>query len=127
MSDETRAERKEAAATRRRWITLAEVLAVAGVLIAALTLWSNWADRREDAAARTATETSEAREKARLDLIGTVADGGRTLALKDPRHDLREAVIVFPTATGVAPRRPAGFAARRLRRAGAGGWRRPAA
>lgn len=108
MSDETRAERKEAAATRRRWITLAEVLAVAGVLIAALTLWSNWADRREDAAARTATETSAAREKARLDLVGTVADGGRTLALKDARHDLREAEIAFPTATGVGSKRPAG-------------------
>src|SRR3546814_3057877 len=32
----------EAAATRRRWITLAEGLAIAGVAIAALTLWTNW-------------------------------------------------------------------------------------
>lgn len=108
MSGETPAERKEAAATRRRWITLAEVLAVAGVLIAALPLWSNWADRREDAAARTATETSAAREKARLDLVGTVGDGGRTLALTDPRHDLREAEIAFPGPTGIARQRPAG-------------------
>ena len=47
MSD-TPSERAEAAATRRRWITLAEVVAVAGVLIGALTLYTNWSDRRAD-------------------------------------------------------------------------------
>jgi len=43
MSTETPTERREAAATRRRWVTLAEVVAVAGVLIAALTLSAGWA------------------------------------------------------------------------------------
>jgi predicted negative regulator of RcsB-dependent stress response len=50
MSRETPTERREAAETRRRWVTLAEVLAVAGVLIAALTLWSNWSERNADKA-----------------------------------------------------------------------------
>ena len=38
MSTKTPTERCEAAATRRRWVTLAEVVAVAGVLIAALII-----------------------------------------------------------------------------------------
>ena len=40
MSDpiETAEERREAAAIRRRWITLGEVLAVIGILISALAL-----------------------------------------------------------------------------------------
>ena len=35
----------EAAAIRRRWITLGEVLAVAAVLISALTFWNSYQER----------------------------------------------------------------------------------
>ncbi|HEX8061853.1 MAG TPA: hypothetical protein VF535_01415 [Allosphingosinicella sp.] len=42
---QSQAERREAAAIRRRWITLGEILAVIGVLISALALWSSRACR----------------------------------------------------------------------------------
>jgi hypothetical protein len=102
------ADRREAAATRRRWVSLAEVLAVVGVVIAALTLWINWSDRRADVAAKTAVATSDARDRSRVDLVGTVERGGKSLALKDPRHDVQDAAIVFPKALGVATQHPVG-------------------
>ena len=94
-------------ATRRRWITLAELVAVAGVVIAALTLYLGWADRRVDEAARRAETTNVARERARVDLTATVEGGGATLALKDERHDLSDLVVAFPRALGIATQRPA--------------------
>jgi len=108
MSGETPAERREAAATRRRWVTLAEVVALAGVVIAALTLWTTWSDHRAEAVDKAASRTAEARERARVELAATVTDGGRSLALKDDRHDLSDAVVTFPKALGVATQRPAG-------------------
>lgn len=106
MTD-TPAERREAAATRRRWITLAEIVAVAGVLIGAAGLWINWSDRRADEARTTAAAQSEARDRARLDVTGEVRDG-RTILLKDERHDIQSARFVFPAILGVAPQAPAG-------------------
>ncbi|MDP1026153.1 hypothetical protein Q5H91_02925 [Sphingomonas sp. KR1UV-12] len=108
MSDPTPQERRDAAATRRRWVSLAEAVAVAGVLIGALTLWMNWSDRRADQADKAATQTAESREKARVELVATVEDGGRSLALKDARHDLSDAVVTFPQALGIAAQRPSG-------------------
>ena len=104
---ETPSERREAAATRRRWVTLAEVVAVAGVVIAALTLWNSWSERRDAAAEKAATETSAARERGRIDLVATVEDGGRRLRLRDDRHDLTDLAVRFPSALGVAVQRPA--------------------
>ena len=40
-------ETSEQAKTRRRWLTLAELVAVSGLLIGALTLWLNWSDKRD--------------------------------------------------------------------------------
>ncbi len=93
-------------ATRRRWVTLAEVVAVAGVVIAALTLWSNWSDRRADEAAKVAERTAEKSERSRIDLTGTVEDGGRRLALKDEKHDLQDLVVAFPRALGIGAQQP---------------------
>ena len=101
-------ETPDQAATRRRWITLAEVVAVAGVVIAGLTLYSNWADRRADDAVRIAAQSNEAREKARIDLTATVSDDGRILTLADDKHDITDMVLTFPKATGVTAQRPAG-------------------
>lgn len=105
---ETPAERREAAATRRRWVSLAEVVAVAGLLIGALTLWLGWSDKRAERAERAAEQSSAAREKARMELTAAVEDGGRTLALKDARHDLAEATIGFPRPLAIAVQRPSG-------------------
>lgn len=105
---ETREERRDAAATRRRWVTLAEVVAVAGLLIGALTLWLSWNGQREERAEKIAEQRDAARERGRVDLSASVEDGGRVLALKDERHELSEARIVFPRTLGIPAQRPAG-------------------
>lgn len=106
MSGETPTERKEAAATRRRWVTLAEVIAVAGVLIAALTLWTNWSEHRANEADKIAAQSTAAHERSRIDLSAIVQGGGDLLLLKDARHDLQDVTITFPRALGVTPQRP---------------------
>lgn len=106
---ETPAERREAAATRRRWITLAEVVAVAGVLIAALTLYLGWADRRADEAEKAATQQAEAKARSRADLVATPRDGGRELLLTDRAHEISDATIAWPSALAAAAvERPGG-------------------
>jgi hypothetical protein len=104
--NETPAERKEAAATRRRWVSLAEILAVVGALIAALTLWSNWSDRRADEADKASTRASEQRAQSRVALSAEIQDGGKALLLKGERHEIQDAVIGFPKALGVAAQHP---------------------
>ncbi|MEG3164123.1 hypothetical protein U1701_05905 [Sphingomonas sp. PB2P19] len=103
---ETPAERKEAAATRRRWVSLAEVLGVTGALIAALTLWINWSDRRADEADKVRTRVEEQQAQMRVDLSAEVRDGGKSLLLKDERHEIQDAVISFPKALAVAAQHP---------------------
>jgi len=103
---ETPAERKEAAATRRRWVSLAEVLGVTGALIAALTLWINWSDRRADQADKAQTRASEQRAESRVALSAEVQDGGKALLLKDSRHEIQDVAIAFPKALGVAVQHP---------------------
>lgn len=102
---ETPAERAEAAATRRRWISLAEAVAVAGVLIAAVTLFLNWSERRTEDADKTAATQAEASERARIALTATAAEDGRILRLADASHDLQEAAVTFPRALGVPTQR----------------------
>lgn len=95
-------ETADQARTRRRWISLAEFVAVAGLLIGAATLYLNWSDRRQDQA-KSAIETAEASKiKAIVTLTGTVASGGRALTLSDPTHTVSEASVRFPTALKVA-------------------------
>ena len=43
-------ETPDQARTRRRWISLAEIATIAGLLIGAGGLYLNWQDRREDQA-----------------------------------------------------------------------------
>lgn len=87
--------------TRRRWINLAELVAVAGLVIAALSFWLNYAERR-DARRDRATEVSD---KARFELHGAVASGNRAIMLtRDDTHELRDVRVSFPTTLGVPPR-----------------------
>ncbi|WP_210358589.1 hypothetical protein [Sphingomonas beigongshangi] len=97
-------ETADQARTRRRWITLAELVAVAGVVIAALTLYLNVSDRRADEAARAASAQKEATAQSRVALTGTVDDASVTL--KDPRHDITDTTILFPKALGVGKQAP---------------------
>jgi hypothetical protein len=102
-----RAEAKaEAAATRRRWLTLAEIVAIAGVVIAGLTLWNNWQGREADQQARQA-EAAQAANAAHtselVTLTATPEDGGSRLALGDASHHVQSVTVQFPTALGIAP------------------------
>jgi len=98
--------RAEAAATRRRWLTLAEVVAIAGVVIGALTLWNNWQGREADQEAQrmaAAQAASAARASSVVTLTATPKHDGEMLALKDPQHNIQSVELRFPSALGVAP------------------------
>lgn len=101
MSEETK--------RRRRWLNLAEFVGVAGLIIAALGLYNTWSERRDAAAEKRAAAAGEAETRARLDLRASVEDGRRVI-LTDPRHELQEVVVSFPTALKLAERRPAAAA-----------------
>lgn len=94
--------------TRRRWINLAELVAVCGLLIGALTLWLNWSDRRDAAAEKAATAAAAVKERGRLELAGVPADSGALLRLSDARHDLTDVTIAFPSVLNVPVQRPTG-------------------
>ena len=92
----------EAAATRRRWINLGEFVAVAGLIIAVLGLYLNWADRRADTADKQVATAKAEREGARFDIRAVAAANGTSLTLQhDERHAIRDAMVTFPTALGV--------------------------
>lgn len=97
-------ETPDQAATRRRWVTLAEVVAVAGLLIAAGTLYLNWNDRREDTATKAAEQASESRARGLVTLSGKVIDGGDALAIGDATHEFTAVRVAFPAALGLPPR-----------------------
>lgn len=99
----------EEAKRRRRWINLAEFVGVAGLIIAALGLYSTWSDRRDAAAEKQAAAVGEAKERARLDLSARV-ENGRRVVLTDPRHELQEVAIIFPRQLKLEERRPAAAA-----------------
>lgn len=96
-------ERAEAAATRRRWVTLAEVVGVAGLLIAALSLWMSWSDRRADEADRRQERASESRTRSLVMLTASAEHGGARLALTDSAHPIQSVDIRFPASFGVTP------------------------
>jgi hypothetical protein len=111
MTDEpvvppTPTEKAEAAALRRRWITLGEVVAVAAVVISGLTFWNSWSERRDAAAERQAERAAESKEKAvsgAVLLTGTADDDGAILTLSDPAHRIQQVEVRFPKALGVSP------------------------
>ena len=98
------AAKAEAAAIRRRWITLGEVLAVVAVIISALTLWNNWSARSDSETARNA-EARRASARAVTLVLTATASGDRALALKpaSTEQSVQSQTIAFPTALGAAP------------------------
>jgi type II secretory pathway pseudopilin PulG len=100
-------ETPEQAATRRRWISLAELVAVSGLIIGALTLWMNWSDKREEAQEKAATSAAAGAAQARFALDATLVEGGKEVRLTDPRHELLESTITFPRSLGVEQQNPA--------------------
>lgn len=113
MADrQTPEEKREAAAIRRRWITLGEVLAVAAVAISALTFWNSYSERTAAEAERAADDAEQAAAKAkqaalsqRITLRARPADGGKSLALAplEASQAIQNIAIAFPSALEADP------------------------
>jgi hypothetical protein len=104
MTDgETPAQVAEAAAIRRRWITLGEILAVIAVLISGLTLWNSYSERSATQAERAAEKKQE---EVRSQSLVLKAEGrGKRLALSalDPAQAIQSQTIAFPSPLGITP------------------------
>lgn len=102
---EARAAAAEAAEIRRRWLTLGEILAVVAVVISALTLWLNWAERSDTTAQKTAESSQAAKQAATLTLSAQWTAKGDRLALKPASSDqqVQGQTISFPAALGLDP------------------------
>lgn len=103
MSDDKQspAERREAAAIRRRWITLGEVLAVIGVVISGLALWNSWSERSAAESERSAEKAKQA-NVSRILLLKAAGDGKRlALTAHDPGQAIQGQTLLFPSAFGL--------------------------
>lgn len=93
--------RHDEAATRRRWVSLAETVAIAGVFIAGLTLYFSWVEKREDRAEQAAAKQAEQRAGNVVTLRATRAKGGKRLLLSDSAHQIDSIDVTFPSQLGV--------------------------
>ncbi len=101
MTDETPAEKAETRAIRRRWISIGEAVAVAGVVIAGLTFWSGYQDRQDAAADKAATRAEQSAQRHRVPLTTASVDK-RGIELRSAADcPLSSTEIRFPTALGV--------------------------
>jgi hypothetical protein len=98
-------ERAARAATRRRWVTMGEVLAVAAVAISALTLWDSHQDRVRGEKKAAASETRANAEAAMLVLRAAPSrDGDRlTLTPLNGEQAIQAQTILFPAALALPP------------------------
>ncbi|HEX8449358.1 MAG TPA: hypothetical protein VF652_07190, partial [Allosphingosinicella sp.] len=99
--DQSPAERREAAAIRRRWITLGEVLAVIGVVISGLALWNSWSERSAAQEER-AAEKAEQASKSRIVVLKAAGTGKRlALAAQDAGQAIQGQTLLFPSGFGL--------------------------
>lgn len=96
---------QEKAAARRRWLTLAELLAVAAVLISALTLWDNHSDRARERVQEEQAASRASAEASTIILRGTPDRNGERIAMAPLRDDqaVQAQTISLPTALAMAP------------------------
>jgi hypothetical protein len=96
MSDATAA---EAARTRRRWLTFAEIATVLALVISAASFWDSHQEREEARAAAKAKPVVAAP----LVLTATAEDEGESLRLAATGNDrvIQTQTIVFPTALDI--------------------------
>lgn len=97
----------DAPKSRRRLITLPEMVAVLGLVIGALTLGLNWSDKRQAAQERAAASAAAGAAKVRLNLDADLARGGSEIRLSDAQHELIDTAIDFPAALGIERQTPA--------------------
>jgi len=128
---QTSEEKREAAAIRRRWITLGEVLAVVGVVISGLALWNSYSERTANEADRAAEKAKEATQaKVSHTLLLKASGSGKRLALTahDPEQAIQSQTLLFPSSLGVGsvdtviePRIEAGWVKQAVKKAQDGG------
>lgn len=84
--------------TRRRWINLGEIIALAALIVSALGVWIAWKSSNEDKP----TRVVEQRPSVPLALRGSVDSDGRTLTIvpADPSHGLESVTV---TINGASP------------------------
>ena len=94
----------EAAAIRRRWITLGEMLALLAVSISGLTLYLNWSDKQDERAEKAIASRQASVRAAKL-ILNARADGDDRLLLTPAAADqiVQSQTFVFPTALDIAP------------------------
>lgn len=102
------AEQAEAARTRRRWLTLAELLGVAAVLISGLTLWNNYLQRtseQEEKAAAKQEASANASATQALLLRGVPDREGEMLAITpaNSAQTIQDQRITFASALELEP------------------------
>ena len=85
--------------TRRRWINLGELIALAALIVSAAGVWIAWKSSKEDKP----TRVVEQRSSVPLALRGTVDSDGRTLTIMpaDPSHGLESATISIKGASPI--------------------------
>jgi hypothetical protein len=79
--------------TRRRWISLGEIIALGALLVSAAGVWIAWTSSSQDKP----TRVVEQRSAVPLALRGTVDDDGRTLTVApaDPSHALQSLTVTI--------------------------------
>jgi hypothetical protein len=94
----------EAAAIRRRWINLGELLAAIALIISALTLWNSWSERSDSAAEKRADARQESSRAERLVLTASPV-GAHKLLLKpaSATQSLQSQTIAFAPTLGLEP------------------------
>lgn len=94
----------EAAAIRRRWITLGEMLALLAVSISGLTLYLNWSDKQDERAEKAIANRQASVRAAKL-VLNARADGDDRLLLTPAAADqiVQSQTFLFPTALDIAP------------------------
>lgn len=94
----------EAAAIRRRWITLGEILAVIAILISGLTLWNSWSERRDSDTEKRA-EAQTASNRATTLVLTAMASNDDRLALRpaSAEQSIQTQIITFPESLGLTP------------------------
>jgi hypothetical protein len=87
----------ESERTRRRWITIGELIALAALIVSALGVWISWKSRDEGP-----TRVVEQRQPIPLTLRGKADSGGRTLEIS-PVEDSHALQSLTVTVAGGKP------------------------
>lgn len=85
--------------TRRRWINLGELIALAALIVSALGVWIAWKSSNQDKP----TEVVEHRSAVPLALRGTADNDGRTLTIMpaDASHSLQSLKVTIKGAPSI--------------------------